>query len=46
MVANVQSWLDNLASNFGWLVLGDESTSITSKRFDTWESASPPVLAV
>jgi hypothetical protein len=46
MVADVQSWLDNAASNFGWLVLGDESTSITSKRFDTRESASPPVLTI
>jgi len=26
MVADVQSWLENPASNFGWLVLGDEST--------------------
>ncbi len=46
MVADVQSWLDNPASNFGWLVLGDESTSITSKRFDTRESTSPPVLTI
>jgi hypothetical protein len=46
MIADVQSWLDNPASNFGWLVLGDESTSITSKRFDTRESASPPVLTI
>jgi hypothetical protein len=46
MVADVQSWLDNPASNFGWLVLGDESTSATSKRFDTRESASPPVLTI
>jgi hypothetical protein len=46
MVADVQSWLDNPASNFGWLVLGDESTSSTSKRFDTRESASPPVLTI
>jgi hypothetical protein len=46
MVADVQSWLDNPDSNFGWLVLGDESTSITSKRFDTRESASPPVLTI
>ena len=46
MIADVQSWLDNAASNFGWLVLGDESTSITSKRFDTKESASPPVLMI
>jgi hypothetical protein len=46
MVADVQSWLDNPASNFGWLVLGDESTSMTSKRFDTRESASPPLLTI
>jgi FtsP/CotA-like multicopper oxidase with cupredoxin domain len=46
MVADVQSWLNTPASNFGWLVLGDESTSPTSKRFDTRESTSPPVLTI
>ena len=25
MVTDVQSWLDNPANNFGWLVLGNES---------------------
>src|SRR6266508_6305444 len=42
MVADVQSWLNTPATNFGWLVKGDESTSITAMRFDTRESASPP----
>lgn len=46
MVGDVQEWLDNPASNFGWLVLGDESTIATSKRFDTRESASPPMLTI
>ena len=46
MVADVQSWLNNPASNFGWLVLGDETAIATAKRFDTRESASPPVLTV
>jgi hypothetical protein len=46
MVADVQEWLDNPAGNFGWLVLGDESASATSKRFDTRESASPPLLTI
>jgi hypothetical protein len=46
MVADVQSWLDNPASNLGWLLLGDESTATTTKRFDTRESASPPVLTI
>jgi hypothetical protein len=46
MVADVQSWLNNPASNFGWLVLGDETAIATAKRFDTRESASPPVLTI
>ena len=29
MVADVQSWLNNRATNFGWLVLGDESEIAT-----------------
>jgi hypothetical protein len=46
MVGDVQSWLNNRATNFGWLVLGDESDILTAKRFDTRESASPPVLTI
>ena len=46
MRADVQSWLDDPVSNFGWLVLGDESEIATAKRFDTRESASPPVLTI
>src|SRR6266566_4558875 len=46
MVADVQSWLDNPANNFGWLVLGDETTIATAKRFDTRESTNPPVLSI
>jgi hypothetical protein len=46
MRADVQSWLDDPATNFGWLVLGDESAVLTAKRFDTRESASPPVLTI
>src|SRR6266699_6830473 len=46
MIADVQSWVNNPASNFGWLVLGDESAAGTTKRFDTRESASPPVLTI
>ena len=46
MVADVQSWLDTPGNNFGWLVLGDESTIATAKRFDSRESASPPMLTI
>src|SRR5262245_53480410 len=46
IVADVQSWLDTPGNNFGWLVLGDESTIATAKRFDSRESASPPMLTI
>ena len=46
MVADVQSWLDDPGSNFGWLVLGAETAIATAKRFDTRESASPPMLTI
>jgi len=46
MVADVQAWLDNPASNFGWLMLGDETAIATAKRFDTRESANPPMLTI
>jgi hypothetical protein len=46
MVADVQSWVDDPATEFGWLVLGNETTIATAKRFDTRESASPPMLTI
>jgi hypothetical protein len=33
----VQSWLDDPLTNYGWLVRGDESESSTAKRFDSKE---------
>src|SRR5207245_4445434 len=38
MVNDVQSWLDNPSSNFGWLLLGDESTTSTARVFFTREA--------
>jgi len=36
MVADVQAWVDNSSSNFGWLAKGAESgSSQTAKRFDS-----------
>lgn len=41
MVNDVQTWRDTPASNFGWLVMGNEATSFNAKRFDTRENITP-----
>ena len=46
LVADVQAWLDNPSSNFGWIVIGAEAVATSAKRFDTRESTSPPQLTV
>lgn len=43
MVADVQSWLDDPSGDFGWLLLGDETTAVTAKRFDSRENSDPGV---
>jgi hypothetical protein len=37
MTDDVQAWLDQADSNFGWLLLGNEERTQTSKRFDSRE---------
>jgi hypothetical protein len=49
MVADVQTWLAAPAANFGWLLLGNETTTTTAKRFNTREHSDPttrPALMV
>ena len=47
MAAEVQSWLDTPAANYGWLVMGDESSGTTAIRFATREfTGSEPTLCV
>ncbi len=49
LVTAVQTWLDDPATNYGWLLRGDESQPFTSKRFDTRESviaANHPLLTI
>ncbi len=47
LVADVQSWLNNPATNFGWALTGDETTFNSAKQFDTRENtATAPTLTV
>ncbi len=38
MAADVQGWVSDSATNFGWLLRGDETVAQSVRRFDTRES--------
>ena len=47
MTADVQAWIDAPEENFGWILIGDETSIITTKRFESREnpdSTARPVL--
>jgi len=49
LVNNVRLWLHAPEENFGWLVVGDEDSPQTVKRFDSRESSEPdqhPTLTI
>jgi uncharacterized repeat protein (TIGR01451 family) len=49
LVADVQQWLSNSSTNDGWIIIGNETTSDTTKQFDTKENVTPadrPVLTI
>jgi len=41
ITADVQSWLDDPSTNFGWFILGDESTVQSVRRFGSREHPDP-----
>jgi hypothetical protein len=41
MAADVQAWLDDADTNYGWLLKGDESGGASAKRFDSRENSDP-----
>ena len=49
MVTDLQGWLDDPKSNFGWILLGNETQNTTTKRFESKENSvetNRPVLTV
>ncbi len=46
MVADVQAWLDDPATNVGWVVIGDEARASTARRFFSREGRTPPTLTI
>jgi len=46
---DVRAWLEHPESNFGWILIGDESGANTARRFDSREStteSSRPTLVI
>lgn len=37
LIADIQGWIETPATNFGWILIGNESASRTAKRFDSRE---------
>jgi hypothetical protein len=49
MVSDVQGWINSSSSNYGWILLGDESTNNSAKRIASREfgtAANRPTLRV
>jgi len=49
MAADVQGWVDDPATNFGWILIGFENTKSTTKRFNAREQKNEvrrPILTV
>ncbi|MCH2531718.1 MAG: DNRLRE domain-containing protein [Dehalococcoidia bacterium] len=43
---DVQNWINGTHRNYGWILIGDESESITAKRFSSRTGPSAPVLEI
>jgi len=46
MTADVQQWVSNPSTNFGWLIIGSEAAKATARRFYSRTGLTPPVLHV
>ena len=38
---DVQDWLDNPSTNYGWILVGDEGTNRTARRFGSRQNTDP-----
>jgi len=47
MASDIQAWRANPSTNFGWVLIGNETTPLTAYEFSSRESAgSGPSLSV
>ena len=46
MVSDLQGWLNNPASNNGWVMVGLEGAGPSTRRFSAREGGNPPTLTI
>jgi spore coat protein A len=46
VIADVQQWVSAPASNFGWILIGNETAKATARRFHSRTGTTPPALQV
>ena len=47
LIADVQAWVAQPATNFGWMLLGEESNALNARRIGSRENATiAPVLTI
>ena len=46
LVEDVQAWVDDASANHGWIIVGDERTNQSVRRFDSREGGIAPVLTI
>ncbi len=47
LIADVEAWVANPSSNFGWILIGDEAATGSAKRFDSREASdNRPTLSI
>jgi len=46
LVDDVQNWIDGTNANNGWILIGDESTPNTTRRFGSKDQGVAPVLSI
>ena len=46
LVDDVQNWIDGTNANNGWILIGDETESNTTRRFGSKDQGSAPVLSI
>jgi spore coat protein A len=46
MLSDVRDWFVNPATNYGWILIGDETIANSARRFGSSENAAAPVLVV